>query len=169
MANQAPEPWLRGSIDNVSPLLAPVLYAFRQAREDVAAATNGLTPEQLWTRPHGAASIGYHIRHMGGAAQRLMTYVQGRQLSPEQFAAIKSEQETGASREELLAGLDDRFREAEAVVRGLNPATLAESREVGRQRLPSTVIGLLTHIAEHTARHTGQAVTTAKMVRSPDA
>ncbi len=146
-----------------------MLYAFRQAREDVAAATNGLTPEQLWSRPHGAASIGYHIRHMGGAAQRLMTYVQGRQLSPEQFAAIKSEQETGASREELLAGLDDQFRAAEAVVRGLDPATLAESREVGRKRLPSTVVGLLTHIAEHTARHTGQAVTTAKMVRSPDA
>ena len=169
MANQAPEPWLRGSIDNVNPLLAPVLYAFRQAREDVAAATNGFTPEQLWNRPHGAASIGYHIRHMGGAAQRLMTYVQGRQLSPEQFAAIKSEQETGASREELLAGLDDQFRTAEAVVRGLDPATLAEPREVGRQHLPSTVIGLLTHIAKHTARHTGQAVTTSKMVRSPDA
>jgi hypothetical protein len=36
---------------------------------------------------------------------------------------------------------------------------------VGRARLPSTVFGLLFHVAEHTQRHAGQAITTAKIVR----
>ena len=70
----------------------------------------------------------------------------------------------GLSREELLAGLNQAFREAETVIRSIDPATLADARTVGRQRLPTTVIGLLTHIAEHTQRHVGQAIAAAKLV-----
>src|ERR1700722_5608576 len=157
-----PEPWLRGPIEGVHPLTAPVLYAFRQAREDLAHYTSGLTHEQLWSSPHGCGSVGFHLRHIAGSTERLMAYIQGRHLTAEQLAATAAEHQPGADREALLAELDRVFREAEAVVHRIDPATLAEPREVGRKRLPTTVIGLLTHIAEHTQRHVGQAIGAAK-------
>ena len=168
-----PEPWLRGPIEGVHALTAPVLYAFQQAREDLAHYSSGLSHEQLWATPHGFGSVGFHMRHIAGSTERLMAYLQGKQLTAEQLAAVAAEQETGREheperghkrpdRDTLLADLDRVLREAEAVVRQIDPATLAEPREVGRKRLPTTVIGLLTHIAEHTQRHVGQAISASK-------
>ncbi len=159
-----PEPWLRGPIPDVHPLVAPVLYAFQQAREDLAAATEALSAAQIWASPRGLASVGFHIRHIAGSTERLTAYLEGRALTAEQLAAGEAEAKPGATRHELLSAADAAFRYTESVVRAIDPATLAEPRHVGRQRLPTTVIGLLTHIAEHTQRHTGQAVTTAKWV-----
>ena len=45
------------------------------------------------------------------------------------------------------------------------PESLGDERLVGRAALPSTVRGLLFHGAEHTQRHVGQVITTAKIVR----
>ena len=75
-----PEPWLRGPIPDMSPLAAPILYAFQQAREDLARYTAGLTNEQIWAAPHGMGSVGFHIRHIAGSTGRLMTYLRGRDL-----------------------------------------------------------------------------------------
>ncbi len=161
-----PEPWLRGPLPDVSPLTAPILYAFQQAREDLAAFTEGLTVEQIWAEPFGLGSLGFHLRHIAGSTERLITYLEGKQLSESQLAALAAEKRPGESREKLLAELDSAFRKSEAVVRALNPAALAEKREVGRKRLPTTAIGLLTHIAEHIQRHVGQAVSAAKLARS---
>lgn len=161
-----PEPWMRGPIDGVDPLLAPVLYSFQQAREDLASFTDGLTTEQLWARPYGFGSAGFHIRHIGGSVDRLMTYLQGRQLSESQMATLKSEHEPGASRDQLLADLNRDFTQAEAIVRAIDPSTLTEPRGIGRKQLPTTVIGLLTHIAEHTQRHVGQAISAVKLIRA---
>lgn len=162
----APEPWLRGPIPGVDPLVSPILYAFQQAREDLARHTDGLTPEQLWATPHGFGSAGFHIRHIAGSTDRLMTYLQGRDLSEEQFAELRSEgRPTAAGREDLLAKLDTALSAAEAIVRSIDPATLAEPRTVGRQKRPTTVIGLLTHIAEHTQRHVGQAISACKLAK----
>lgn len=167
------EPWLRGPIPEVHPLIAPILYAFQQAREDLAAHTAGLTVEQIWATPRGLASLGFHIRHIAGSTTRLITYLEGKQLSEEQLAELRAEPEPGASIPEprasihdLLAGMERSFEHAEAVVRALNPAGLTAPREVGRKRLPTTVIGLLTHIAEHTQRHVGQAISAAKLARA---
>ena len=146
------EPWLRGPIPGVDPLVAPVLYAFTQAREDLARFTEGLTTEQLWESP-----VGFHIRHISRSTERLMGYLQ-------RVPVALGDGEPGASREELLAELDLVFTGAEAVVRGIDPASLRDLREVGRKRLPTTVIGLLTHIAEHTQRHVGQAIMAAKAI-----
>jgi uncharacterized damage-inducible protein DinB len=159
-----PEPWLRGPLEGVHPLTAPVLYAFQQAREDLAHCTAGLSDEQLWATPRGFGSVGFHLRHIAGSTERLMAYVQGKQLTADQLAAVAAEHKAGANRDELLADLDRVFREAEALVRRIDAATLAEPREVGRKRLPTTVIGLLTHIAEHTQRHVGQAIVAAKWI-----
>lgn len=164
-ASPLPEAWMRGPLPGVDPLLAPILYTFQQAREDLARWTEGLTAGQLWATPHGFGSVGFHLRHIAGSVDRLMTYLTGEQLNDAQLAFLKSEHAPGASREELLASLDDAFQRAEAIVRSLEPARLADPRGVGRKRLPTTVIGLLVHISEHTQRHVGQAISAAKWAR----
>jgi uncharacterized damage-inducible protein DinB len=161
-----PEPWLRGPIAGVDPLIVPILYAFTQTREDLMRHTEGLTPDEIWARPHDLGSLGFHLRHIAGSTNRLMTYVEGKQLSETQIAAMKDEARPGASRDELLDEIAVAFQNAEAVVRALTPEKLREPREVGRKRLPTTVIGLLTHIAEHTQRHVGQAISAAKLARA---
>jgi uncharacterized damage-inducible protein DinB len=168
MGDMLPEPWLRGPVPNIDPLLAPILFAFQQAREDLARYTEPLTTGQLWASPHGFGSVGFHIRHIAGSTERLMAYLLNRQLTAAQLAEAAAEAQLLAiDREELLAILDRSFRDAEAVVRSLDPATLREPRFVGRKRLPTTVIGLLTHTAEHTQRHVGQAITMAKWHTPP--
>ena len=159
------EPWMRGPIEGVSPLTAPILYTFQHAREDLAKFTEGLTPEQIWATPYGFGSVGFHIRHIGGSTERLITYMRGEQLSPAQLEFLKNEKNAGVGAGELLREMNEFFRRAEVVVRGLDPATLKEPREIGRKRLPSTVNGLLVHAAEHVQRHVGQAISAAKLVR----
>jgi uncharacterized damage-inducible protein DinB len=161
-----PEPWMRGPIDGVPTLLAPILYSFQQAREDLAHYTEDITSAQLWARPHGFGSVGFHLRHIAGSTDRLMTYLQGRQLSEAQMDFLKHEHDPGASREELLNAMNTVFERAEAVVRALDVAKVEEPREIGRKKLPTTVIGLLIHIAEHTQRHVGQTISAAKLARS---
>ena len=161
-----PEPWLRGPASGVSALAAPILFTFQQAREDLAACTEVLTTEQIWATPFGFGSVGFHLRHIAGSTDRLFTYLEGKQLSEGQRAALEAEKQSGASREELLTELGAAFRRGEDIVRALDPMTLADGRVVGRKRLPTTVIGLLTHIAEHTQRHVGQAISAAKLARA---
>jgi hypothetical protein len=166
MEKALPEPWLRGPIPGISPLIAPVLYAFQQAREDLAKHTGGLTADQIWARPFGLAPVGFHLRHIAGSVDRLTTYLMGAQLSQEQMAALKTEMEPGESQEKLLAQVNDAVSRAEERIRSIDPITLAEPRAVGRHQLPTTVIGLLVHIAEHTQRHVGQAIGAAKLARA---
>jgi DinB superfamily len=157
---------MRGPLAGVDPLIAPILYTFQHAREDLARWTEGLTTEQIWATPHEFGSVGFHIRHIGGSTDRLLTYLQGRQLTDDQLAFLKSEKDSGAPREELLAEMETVFGRAEGIVRGIDPATLRDAREIGRKRLPTTVIGLLVHTAEHIQRHIGQAISAAKLARA---
>ena len=145
---------------------APALYAFQQTREDLARHTAGLSVGQVWARPHGLAPLGFHLRHIAGSVDRLTTYLECRPLDASQMAALAAEMEPGASLGELLAEVDRILRRAEEVIRTIDPATLAEPRWVGRKRLPTTVIGLLVHIAEHTQRHLGQAISAAQLTRA---
>ena len=161
-----PEPWLRGPIEDVDPLRAPILYAFQQAREDLAHWTEILTDDQIWFRPAGLAPIGFQLRHIAGSVDRLMTYVEGGQLTQVQLAALKTESEPIGTRDQLLAAIDQSFQNAERIVRALDPATLRDPREVGRKKLPTTVIGLLMHVAEHTQRHVGQAIVISRVLTS---
>lgn len=147
-------------------MVAPLFFSFQQAREDLAEFTAGLSSDQLWARPFGQNPVGREIRHIGGSVDRLTTYLEGKHLSDVQLRELSSEFDPGAPREELLRELDRQLARAEAVVRGIDPKTYGEAREVGRKKLPTTVIGLIVHIAEHTQRHVGQAICAAKLVRA---
>ncbi len=110
-----PEAWMRGPIPDIDPLVAPVLYSFQQAREDVARLTEGLTKEQIWATPHGLGSVGFHLRHIAGSTSRLITYLQGGTLSAAQLEHLAMEKEpAGLGRDELLALLEETFRATEA-------------------------------------------------------
>jgi predicted enzyme related to lactoylglutathione lyase len=162
------EAWLRGPLPDLAPELQPAAHALVQARDEIARAADGLTPTQLWVRPGDAASVGYHLRHAAGALDRLLTYARGEQLTGEQRAFLKAEGEPGDSAADgaaLAAAVHEAVERALAQYRATPVETLGDAREVGRGKLPSTVRGLLFHAAEHTQRHAGQAITTAKIVR----
>lgn len=167
-----PEAWMRGPVEGVPPLLMPVAHALIGAREDMAAAIEDLDADVLWARPGGAASAGFHALHLAGSLDRLFTYARGESLSDEQFAALAREQAPGdppPAARELIHVVGTQVENALAQLRATDPATLLEFRGVGRKQLPSNVLGLLFHAAEHTQRHVGQVITTAKIARSSTA
>jgi uncharacterized damage-inducible protein DinB len=112
--------------------------------------------------------VGFHLRHAAGSLDRLFTYARGEALSPEQRAFLAREAEPGtppAEAADLVAAFERQIDLALAQVRATPESTLLEPRGVGRLQLPSTVLGLLFHAAEHTQRHVGQIVTTARVVQ----
>jgi uncharacterized damage-inducible protein DinB len=165
MADSLPEPWLRGPIEGVPPHLMPVFHSFAMVREDLARHTEGLTTEDVWRRTGALAALGFHLRHIAHSVDRLVTYLCGDQLSDAQIATLKREGEPGATLSELLGDIDEKLSDAERRMRTIGPGMLGERRYIGKKRLPSTVLGLLVHVAEHTQRHLGQAITTAKLAR----
>jgi hypothetical protein len=169
-----PEVWLRGPVAGYAAGLQPVAHGLLQLREEAAALLAATGDAALWAAPGGCASAGFHLRHGVGALDRLFTYARGEALSEEQRAALAAEPSpdtapgaVARARAAFEAGVD----RALAQLRATDPATLLDPREVGRARLPSTVIGLLFHGAEHLQRHVGQAATTLKLLRvlAPDA
>jgi DinB superfamily len=145
----------------------PVAHALIQAREDAERALTGLSVDQIWARPGGAASVGFHVRHLAGALDRLFTYARGESLTDEQRRRIPLEGVPGApaGAAGLLEDLDVMIARALDQVRATPASMLLDARGIGRQQLPSNVIGLLFHGAEHATRHAGQAITTARIVK----
>jgi hypothetical protein len=167
-APTAPEFWLRGPIEGVPPALMPAAHALLQTLEDVERAVDGLTIDQLWLAPGGAASIGFHLIHLSGSTDRLLTYARGLALNDDQKAALgreKNPPRTDAA--PLVAEFRRTVEAALAQIRSTPSESLADARAVGRAALPTTVLGLIFHAAEHSQRHAGQVVTTAKVVRAP--
>jgi uncharacterized damage-inducible protein DinB len=161
---EQPEPWLRGTLTDVPAVQRAVLHALELAREDLERWCDGLSDEELNARPGGIAPVAFHLRHIPRSADRLLTYAEGAQLNAEQMAAMKSELAPGATRNELLAELVVAFSKSARRIRPFSQSRLEEQRRVGRKQLPTTVGGLLIHVADHTQRHVGQAITTAKIV-----
>ena len=157
---------MRGPLPGIEPLVMPVYYSFTIVREDLAKFTAGVKQEDVWRQVGTLPTLGFHLRHIPGSADRLATYLLGGELSPEQLAFMKAEGVPGATLEELLAGVDVGLRSVEERIRTIDPATAHEPRTIGRKRLPTTVLGILVHIAEHSQRHLGQAITTAKLLQA---
>jgi len=162
-----PEVWLRGRpVEGVPPLLQPAAHSLLQCREELERLLPGMTPAVLWRAENGAASIGFHVLHAIGSLDRLLIYARGAPLSNAQLQVLAQEaqpdMDLGA--DDLLAAVDAAVERALDQLRSTDEAWLIHERLVGRARLPSTVIGLLFHAAEHTQRHVGQAVTTRKLL-----
>ena len=160
------EVWLRGPVEGVPALLQPVAHALLQSREEVAALVADLPADKLWDRPGGAASAGFHLQHLDGVLDRMLTYARGEALSETQLAALRAEgvPDPALTPAALADAFADRVDAALAQLRATDPATLAEPRPVGRKRLPSTVIGLLAHAGEHSQRHVGQLLVTVRVI-----
>ena len=160
------EPWLRGTHTDVPAAGRSVLHALELALDDLTKWTVGLTDAEIHSQPLGLPSVAFLLRHIAGSVDRILTYAEGNQLSQEQLAVLKSEQSGEETLAELLAGVEVAFNDAADRVRVLATADLDTSRTVGRKQLPTSIGGAMIHVADHTQRHVGQVVTTAKVLRA---
>lgn len=154
---------MRGIVAGIDPVIGHLLRASEHIREDLERAIARLSVEQLWARPQGMTSAGFHAKHLAGSTERLCTYLEGRQLSDEQLAALKAESTGRESAKELLTAVRSALARYENLVLHLTPVHFADVREIGRRRLQTTAISLAIHIAEHGQRHVGQAISAAKL------
>jgi uncharacterized damage-inducible protein DinB len=163
-----PEPWLRGTLGEVPAVARAVLHALELASEDIRRWAGPLNDAQLKMRPAGLPSVAFQMRHIGRSVDRLLTYAKGGALASQQVTALKAENDENASRAELFAEFDEIMARGMIRVRALSREDLEKPRFVGKKHLRSSLGGLLVHIAEHTQRHVGQLITTAKVVATSE-
>lgn len=159
------EPWMRGTHDELDVVRRAVVHALELAEEDVTKWCGGLSDEEIMARPGDVAPVAFHLRHIVRSLDRLLTYAENRMLDEAQMRALKTEMDATTAAE-ALEEFHEGIASAKERVRAFAPASYEEFRGIGRKQLPTTVGGLLIHCAEHTSRHVGQAVTTAKLVRA---
>jgi uncharacterized damage-inducible protein DinB len=161
-----PEPWLRGMWTDVPPVQRGVIHALELACEDLDRWCAPLTDAELNSRPCGVASVAFHLRHIARSLDRLLTYAEGGELNSTQTWALSAEMDEGGKHAELFGELHEALQKSARRVRALPASEFDRPRYVGAKKLPTTLGGLLVHIADHTQRHVGQAITTAKIARS---
>ncbi|MET0392524.1 MAG: DinB family protein [Chitinophagaceae bacterium] len=163
----ASEYWLRGPVPGIPALLQPAAHALLQARDEVRECLADLPEALIWHRPAGMASVAFHLQHLAGVMDRLLTYAKGGQLDAVQLAHLEREgtQDPSLTLSSLLERFSQQVDKALDQLKATNPAVLTEGRGVGRKQIPSTVIGLLFHAAEHTMRHTGQLLVTVAILK----
>jgi uncharacterized damage-inducible protein DinB len=161
--DQKVEPWLRGTRTEVDAVRRGVLHALELAAEDIARWCDPLDGDELEAHPLELPSVGFHLRHIARSLDRLLTYAEGQQLSEGQLKSLKTEEDF-VDREATLMEFAEAIEVSVKRVLVISPTSYEESRSVGRRKLPTTVGGILVHVADHTQRHVGQAVTTAKAV-----
>ncbi|HZL29395.1 MAG TPA: DinB family protein [Acidobacteriaceae bacterium] len=163
--SEMPEPWMRGTHEELDPVRRAVVHALELAEEDVAQWCGELTDATMLARPGGLPPVAFHLRHIARSLDRLLTYAEDRWLDDDQLAALKTEMDAGTAAT-VLAEFREGILTAKLRVREIAPKRFDEPRAIGRKRLPTNVAGLLIHCAEHTARHVGQAITTVKAERA---
>ena len=168
MSNK-PEVWLCGPLKDMPGLLQPVAHALLQAREEVEALMEDFPEDLLWRRPAGLASAGFHLQHVTGVLDRLFTYARAEQLNRQQLDYLTSEGKPNGKSTTvtgLIAKFNQQIDESLLALCNVDERTLTDARGVGRAQLPSTVMGLYVHAAEHTMRHVGQLLVTVKILKS---
>lgn len=165
-SQQQPEVWMRGPVPDVPPLLQPVAHALLQAKEEIAQYTDGFDDSYLWIKPAGMASVGFHLQHITGVIDRMFTYAQGKLLSDVQFDYLRAEgrELPGVSSGGLTLAFQQQVDRAIEQLKETDESSLTHTRYLGRKRIPTTLIGLLFHAAEHTQRHVGQLLVTLRVV-----
>ncbi len=160
------EPWLGGTHTEIPAVPRAVLHALDLALDDITKWTDGLTDLEIHAQPLGLSAVSFHLKHIARSIDRLLTYAEGEQLSSEQLGALKGEQSGAETLAELLGEVEAAFSRAAERVRVLASADFNTARGVGRKQLPTTIGGALIHVADHTQRHVGQVVTTAKVLKA---
>ncbi len=169
MATPQAEVWQRGPVPGIIPLLQPVAHALLQAREEVNEMMKDFAAELLWERPAGMASPAFHLQHLSGVLDRVFTYARNESLTEQQFAYLRQEGKDtgqGISTQQLVEQFNRQVDVAMEQLKITPQEILTDYRGVGRAGLPSTVIGLLVHGAEHTMRHIGQLMVTAAVAKA---
>ena len=165
--SKLPEVWLRGPLPNIPQLLQPVAHTLLQSREEVNEMLAGFPEDKLWVKVAGLAPVGFHLQHLTGVIDRLFTYAAGEKLNDEQLQYLAKEgKDNGESTATLINAFNMQVDKAIAQLSATDENTLTEQRGVGRSQIPSTVIGLLFHAAEHTMRHTGQLLVTVQVAKN---
>jgi len=141
-----------------------VLDALELALDDLTKWTSGLSDAEVHSQPLALTSVAFHLRHISRSVDRILSYAEGKQLAPEQLTALKAEQSGTETLAELMAEVEASFSDAGERVRVLATADFDTFRGVGRKQLPTSIGGALIHVADHTQRHVGQVVTTAKVL-----
>jgi hypothetical protein len=163
------EVWQRGPIENVPDLLQPVAHALLEVGEEVRSIMDGFPENLLWQKPAGVASPAFHLQHINGVIDRLFTYARKELLSKEQMHSLSLEGDKvniSLSMEQMILALDQRIILAINQLKTTNDETLTEKRGIGRKQVPTTLMGLFVHAAEHSMRHLGQLLVTVKMLKS---
>ncbi len=161
-----PEVWLRGPLPNIPPLLQPVAHALLQAQEEINELMRDFPEDKLWGKPAGAASPGFHLQHIAGVLDRLFTYAKGEKLTSEQlqYLLVEGKPAGEITLNILLERLNQQIEKTVDELKQIEEDALTEPRFVGRKQLPSTVLGLIFHYAEHTMRHLGQLLVTVRVL-----
>jgi uncharacterized damage-inducible protein DinB len=162
------EIWQSGPVENIPALLQPVAHALLQAREELHLIMKDFPEDLLWQKPAGMASVGFHLKHLSGVIDRLFTYARNEQLSTQQLQLLQEENisNNNLSIEKLLARFSNQVDNALLQLQQTNESTLTEARSIGRKKIPTSVIGLLVHAAEHTMRHIGQLLVTVRFLET---
>ena len=165
------EAWLRGSIEGVPAILQPVAHALIQANEEIYAILKDFPQTKLWDQPAGVASVAFHLQHIPGVLDRLFAYSKGLPITNTQLKYLSEEglENLSVTKEILLEYLSKKISASIDYLKTVDPGKVTEVRTVGRKQLPSTVLGLLFHAAEHTMRHTGQLLVTARVLMFQEA
>lgn len=161
--------WQRGPIENVPALLQPVAHALLEVGEEVQIIMEGFPENLLWKKPAGVASPAFHLQHINGVIDRLFTYARKELLSKEQMHSLSlegGEQNNSLSMQQMISSLNERISLAVEELKTIDVETLSEARGVGRKQIPTTLIGLYFHAAEHSMRHLGQLLVTVKILKS---
>jgi uncharacterized damage-inducible protein DinB len=160
------EPWLSGTHTDVPAVGRAVLHALELALDDIRKWTDGLTDAEVHAQPLGLPAISFHLKHIARSIDRILTYAEGAQLTTDQLTAMKAEQTGAEILSDLLTELEASLTNAAQRIRKLAAGNFDEPRAVGRKQLPTSMGGALIHVADHTQRHTGQVVTTAKILKA---
>ncbi|TDS13243.1 DinB family protein [Sphingobacterium paludis] len=164
------EVWMRGPVAHVPALLQPVAHTLLQVQEDTEKYMHGFSEQKLWIQPGGAASVAFHLQHIAGVIDRMFSYAHNKPLTALQLAYLSTEGEKqqGITKESLLQNCEKVINHAITQLQDIAIEELHTARYLGRKRIPTTLIGLIFHAAEHSQRHLGQMLVTIKWLSSDD-
>jgi uncharacterized damage-inducible protein DinB len=158
------EPWLSGTHADLPVVQRALLHSLEMAQEDTAKWCGALDDGELHARPFQLPSVAFQLRHIARSLDRFCCYAEGISLTEEQLKALAAEMDASGDRESIFRELQDSLDKARPRLDAIIRQPLDLPVKIGRQGLPTTLAGLVIHAAEHTQRHVGQAITTAKVI-----